>query len=108
MQHVQSRKNGSTYLLILPSIGVIDISDDTIIQEQGSTQTKPTKKRKASPLTTLGGHPLVGPNTKICKERQSNWSSAKVVGLIRAKEREHEDAKLVDDDRELIESASLK
>lgn len=108
MQHVQSRKNGSSYLLILPSTGVIDVSDDTIVQEQGSIQTKPSTKRKASLSTASGRRLPVGPNTKPLKERQPNWSSAEVVGLTRAKEKEHEDAKLVGDDREPIESASLK
>jgi hypothetical protein len=58
--------------------------------------------------TTSGGRPPAGPNTKPCKERQPNWSTSEVIGLIRAKEKEHEDAKLVGDDRELIESAVLK
>ena len=59
-------------------------------------------------MTASGGRPPTGPNTKPRKERQPNWSSAEVVGLIRAKEKEHEDMKLVGDDWELIEFTSLK
>jgi hypothetical protein len=64
---------------------------------------------KRQDVTPEGGSEAsLGPNHRLCKERQPNWSRPKVMALINAKDKEHEAMKLNRDKRDLMQTASQK
>jgi hypothetical protein len=64
-------------------------------------------KRKAC-VATADSQPTKGPNSRLQKERQPNWSSPEVMALIHAKKKEHEATKLTNDARDQMETSNVK